>query len=85
MLQRGTEVHSRLRVICVFAVGRQSEKCLHHRHNQISAETRSSQNGGLTHGAFPHQADELMRPRLPRHPQQDFSDRVTGEPVVLLR
>lgn len=39
--------------------------------------------GGLTHGALPHQADEVMRPRLPRHPQQDLPDRAVGEPAVL--
>lgn len=38
---------------------------------------------GLTHGALPHQADELMRPRLPRHPQQDLPDRAVGEPAAL--
>lgn len=39
--------------------------------------------GSLTHGAFSHQADELMRPRLSRHPQEDVSERVLGEPAVL--
>lgn len=37
----------------------------------------------VSHGAFPHQADELMRPRLSRHPQEDVSERVLGEPAVL--
>lgn len=52
----------------------------------MAAETVSQWQaaaGGLTHGALPHQADELMRPRLPRHPQQDLPERAVGEPATL--
>lgn len=37
----------------------------------------------ICHGTLPHQADELMRPRLSCHPQQDFSEWVVGKPRIL--
>ena len=37
----------------------------------------------LTGGAPPHEADELLRPRLPRHPPEHLAERVRGQPAVL--
>lgn len=37
----------------------------------------------ISHGAFAHQTDELMRPRLSCHPQEDFPEWVIGNPAVL--
>ena len=37
----------------------------------------------LTGGTPPHEADELLRPGLPRHPPEDLPERVRGEPSVL--
>lgn len=65
--------------------------CCGRKERKLKFKTRSREEnrictvlrGALTHGAFPHQTDELMRPRLSRHPQQDFSEGVVGEPAVL--
>lgn len=50
---------------------------------QREAEPLWHWDWALTHGAFPHQTDELMWPRLSCHPQEDFSEWVVGKPAVL--
>lgn len=37
----------------------------------------------LTHRAPPHQTDKLVWLWLPCHSQQDFSERVVGNPAIL--
>lgn len=72
-----------LRVICAFAVGGQRWDALVGLGQEGHSWKLHSGGRALTHGALPHQTDELMRPRLSRHPQEDFSEWVVGKPARL--
>lgn len=72
-------------VICAFAVGGKRGTYLKKKKKVQQRGAKAMRHGerALTHGAFPHQTDELMRPRLSSHPQEDFSEWAVGEPAIL--